>query len=670
MGLSHIASIFFRRNQRWLVGCVLAVVLALLRFPWGEADGGNSRMWSFAYFGTDEGYYTSGGRLAYLTGQFVDPELGDPPTFLTSFGMHLLSYLGYRLSGLSLASARWPTMVAAIGGWLAAYALASRKTAPIVTGAVVLVMSCNPLSLTYERVASTVVIVGSLAVLALACATSRRRALAWVAGALMALALSVKINAVVLFPVIVLAIVTVPKARWEKAIRVLGSFFFVLVLVWIGRQLCLGASSSGADGTVLVRQLSRGSQFSATLSQHPSEWSRSLLIFPRWPNNMLFGPLLVWMFAFPVWIILLCWGQTGKILTRRTVVAWGVLIYLAALGVQRYNFMRYFLPVLYFLPILIVQARSLVIQMPKPVGRKLLALAGVTVVLLAGFWLRPKQPVAELWDFLYNDVTLPRKLSWGLVAMQFVIGPLLAALALGFNLGSARCRLRWGLAIGLGVSFGWLFFVNAVIFTLNVPAELVMKQVLSQLSLIVCLGMILAGKSTRNWRHWYAGHAALYLVVAMLNADWSKAYGELAWREHYTQNASGQLAEFLPKDAIVIGTRATTLLRDTNLRLGMSSLNYTQREFVETVAGVLQNNPKRPLYWLVDGPGNSQWLSYLKEGKHRWKATEVAAVQIRSADMLTLEALPDEDLPLVPIHVLRIEPNPGHIEEGLRNTAD
>jgi hypothetical protein len=145
------------------------LVLAGLRLPWLEADSGNAGFWTYAYFVSDEGEYTAGGRLHYLTGSFVDALLGEPHTFTTSPLMHFTAAWGYRIMGLSYGAARLPTMIAAMVGWLAIYWMTSRRTAPWLACLLVALLSSNPLSLTYERTASSDIMCGSLIILAILC---------------------------------------------------------------------------------------------------------------------------------------------------------------------------------------------------------------------------------------------------------------------------------------------------------------------------------------------------------------------------------------------------------------------------------------------------------------------------------------------------------------------
>ncbi len=61
-----------RRQWRWLGLAAMVAVSLALRLPWRNADPGNEPFWTYGYFVTDEGYYTSGGRLAALNGHCLD----------------------------------------------------------------------------------------------------------------------------------------------------------------------------------------------------------------------------------------------------------------------------------------------------------------------------------------------------------------------------------------------------------------------------------------------------------------------------------------------------------------------------------------------------------------------------------------------------------------------
>ena len=378
------------------MGLFLFLVLCALRLPWLEADRGNSSFWAYGFFSTDEGWYTSGGRLAYLTGHFLDPELNEPLTFLTAWGMHLLSYLGYCVAGLSLAAVRCPTAVAAICGWLSVFLLVSRRTSALVAGVVVLLVSCNPLSLTYERVASTDVIVGSLSVLALTLATSRREWLVAAAGVVVAIALSVKPTALLFSPMVVLVVCMKKHDRVRRIVLIGASFAVAFGCSVAFRQACIQSAADAGGTSAVVRALSI-QIFSLNMLTHQfTDCMKAIFVFPRCPMSLQLGPFILWCFALPAMVVLLSWFRTGRLLSRRIAIPLGVLLYLAVFSIHVSNPIRYLVPVLYLAPVLIVDARVLALRNRSVSLTRWTVAALVIAALFALYWLHPNHTTQQL----------------------------------------------------------------------------------------------------------------------------------------------------------------------------------------------------------------------------------------------------------------------------------
>ncbi|MGD0248623.1 MAG: hypothetical protein ABSB75_06170, partial [Candidatus Limnocylindrales bacterium] len=293
--------------------------------------------------------------------------------------MHFLSYLGYRLAGLTLGAMRWPSMALAIAAWLAVYAIATRRTPALVAGIVIAVMSCNPVSLTYERTASTDVALGALAVLSFMAITARRPVLALAAGACMALACTVKANAVVLLPLVLLG----AKQRRGPRLGLAAAAFGVgLAALWWGRQLAVIASSDGHDSAWVLAESSRWQTALASLRYNPADWFKPISVFPRWQNSMMLGPFVVWALALPMWWLLMFWWRTGRWWSRRHALPVGMLIYTGALASQPPNSLRHYLPLLFFVPLLLMQSRWLCRPAGAPRRRGAVTLLAGAIVML------------------------------------------------------------------------------------------------------------------------------------------------------------------------------------------------------------------------------------------------------------------------------------------------
>ena len=640
-----------------MIGLFLFLVLCALRLPWLNADGGNYSFWAYGFFSVDEGWYTSGGRLAYLTGHFLDPELNEPLTFLNAWGMHLLSYLGYCVAGLSLAAVRWPTMIAAICGWLSVFVLVSRRTSALVAGVVVLLVSCNPLSLSYERVASTDVIVGSLSVLALTLATSRREWLVAAAGVVLAAALSVKPTALLLFPMVALVVCMKKHDRVRRFVLISASFAVVFGCSVAFRQACI-RSAAGAGGTSAVEQALAIQIFLPHMFTHQfTNCLKAIFVFPRCPMSLQLGVFIIWCFALPALVVLLSWFRTGRPLSHRIAIPLGILLYLAVFSIQVSDPMRYLVSVLYLAPVLIVDARAVALR-NRSVSPARWAVAALAIAaLFALYWLHPNHTAQQLQNQLYNEYTLPAKGPWLLAGIPLAAGFLVLTFALHFCMAD-RIGIKTG-AILCGFSFitVWWFFNNYTVSLMIISGLFVRSQLVFQFSLCALSVALFVGGSARRWQSWYLLQAAIFAAFLVGNGLWSSAYRDL-WARHFqTRAAAQEFANVVPPDSIVIGRRATALLRTTRARLGITTSSYRPKDFAEKVAFLLDKYPSRPLYWLVDGDGNSfwQWDAYQKWGLDKWKVTPVATAYIASGDVLSARDMPDTDeLTDVPIYLMRV----------------
>lgn len=655
MELGNLARLGSRKTRRWLIGLGLCLILGALRLPWRNADGGNWAYWSYAFFVTDEQMYTDGGRLAVLTSRFLDPEMSEPISFLGSWGMHFLSYLGYRLDGLTLSAARWPTMILAIMGWLAAYIVVSRRTNELLAGLIVLLVSCNPASLTYERVASTDVVIGALVVTAYALARSRALWKTCLGGLCMAFALTVKSTAFAFLLLFGLAVLSRRDQRWRRLSYAVAALVISFAILWAARQACIHAVVGSGDPRPVLVEARRGSSMLDNLDYHPSHWLKSYSIFPRWPVAPQLGLLAICMCALPIWFLCLRWHQSGKVFSPKTVAAWGVPLYLLPFGTQYLNPLRYFLAAVFFLPEILVISRTAgrYLRQWRPMAGWLLG--GAVLAMFALYWSHWSGVVgADLFQaHLYNDFTLPAQSAWGVLGVRLGIALVLMAVAVGLILQGQSTRPAWPATLGLALAFSWMFFNSYSISLLTSARDFICNHLLLQAGLAVALASLLCLRN-RRWQTWYFIWAACFFVFVSTNTYWRTAYRELWTRQFYIRDASQKLAGILPPNSIVIGRRAPLLLRNTSIRVGLGNFTYTSPEFLGRVSSLLDRYPKRPLYWLIDGDGCPTWDFYRQETNHNWTVKLVITLFIPSGDTLEMQAVEGDKLPLVPIQLLRV----------------
>ncbi len=634
---------FSRTQQRWLVGLAVVIVVAALRFPWLEADGGNAGFWSYGVFTTDEGYNTAAGRLAYLTGKFFDPELLEPINFTTSWSMGLLSYLGYLVGGLTWGAARLPTLTAAVLGWFLAYWLASRATTPLLAGLVTLVLSCNPMSLTYERVHNTDVIVAALAILAYVQATSRRTAWSAVAGVVLALGLSVKTTTLGLVPLVLLGSVMTRRDVVRRLASLAVCFAVCFTLLWVWRQAVI-ASAGGRGNELVARTLIPIIAGSVVFQWE--EMLRALSIFPRWPMSVQMGPLLLWLLVLPVWYVLQDWSRTHRWATRRSVVFLGVLAYVGFLATQpQAPLRRVVLALLYFVPAMFVYGRAAMLRIPQQRMRAALGVAAACLLSLGLYWMPRGFSQEELQGYRYNEYIVPAKVTWGLSWPIWMAG--VVALGVGMRMRfPSRCRCgEWAFIVGVVVSVTWVFFSNYSLAAQGLRGTFLGDQVLIQISTVVFVLVLMTAHPWGRWRTWYVCGAGLFLGFALMDSTWRVAYQKEATRAYVERDGSRQLATIIPPNSIVVGRRSTTLLRQTPCRLGITMPIWEPAKFFADVERLLTRYPDRPLYVLLDAdPQTPPAVAYLQQHQGKFQFQHVA----------TLQQYADGAAQLVPLYAVRI----------------
>ena len=615
-----------RKTYRWLIEIFLAIILAALRLPWLEADGGNRGFWVYGFFLADEGAYTSGGRLAYLTGKFLDPEMGEAYSFNVSWGMHLLSYLGYLLGGLSFGSIRLPVMLIAMIGWISAYRLVARITHPILAGLVTLVLSCNPVSLTYERVASTDVVVGSLMALVCLLVTKKRLLPTALGSAVFAFAVSVKLTALGLLPMVLLLVIT-RRHHTLKRLACFGSVFvlaYLLSLEWSDHRLHLVMTNPHDTAFNEASQAS----IMAIMSFKIDNMTRALSIFPRWPYSTQFGPILIWILALPIWHLSCHWHRTGRLLTRATAISIGVIVYAGLLAMQAAAALRYFLPLLYFTPALLVCSRSAFRKRKTWRWEQLLLLPGFLVILII-YWLPIHFSPETLETFRYQDeYVLPSAPVWKLTWPFWTISLLAMWPTIKWLFADRGGKGKWMMMSCISLSYIWLVLSNYTFFISNPSGPFVGDQVLIQFAMTSFFLIAFLDHGFRYWKVWYGYSALLFLIFALFNTHWRRGYAELAVPRHQFRDTARQLANGLPPNSMIIGVEASTLLRGTSFRLGICTFTYSVDRFFNQMDRLCKTNPDRPLYWLLEDTYDSQMRSHFRIVEDRLELHHRMTVQM------------------------------------------
>jgi 4-amino-4-deoxy-L-arabinose transferase-like glycosyltransferase len=626
------------RLQRWLYGIALILILGSLRFPWRECDAGNWGIWSYGSFNTDEGEYTGGGRLMFLTGEWLDPEMGYPSTLRYAPAMHLLSAISYEICGLSIAAARWPTMLAAVVAWLMVYHIASRATVPWLAGVMTLVASCNPVSLTYERWGSSDVVftAGVVAAWWLQRKPSPWRATA--TGAMLGFAILTKMTAIVFVPFLFAAI----AARHRQRTRRVWCFNAALIAVFVAGQLWVTwcVNSAAAEGLNLADFPSGESMLTFDLPT----MLKALSLFPRPYTAMHLVPFILWLMLLPLWYLVIIWQRTGRLLTPRMMMCAALFVYVATLAVQARNPIRYFVPLLYFAPLMLAYGHRM---LPRTNARPVGFVAVLLVSIAAMFWVywKPVNLPSDAPNYFFaNEYILPEKSGWNFSwPVRVGSAVLLAAVAL-VRLGSRQ----WFVAGTLSASAAWIFTAGYG-YANTMGTWCIPQRLQIQCGVIAVFVVLLAGRQWRRSVYWYLCAALSFYVAVLFTPSWQRAFFDLASRQYTVRCAGERIASLLPADSVVIGRRATTLLEPSLLRVGHFTLcGYGKGDasaFAQRLSELLKTAPRGTVYWLLASDSVRTCVS--PDQQEIFSQFQVELVD-------TIPVLHDSAPALVPMYMLKV----------------
>ncbi|MDX2225664.1 MAG: glycosyltransferase family 39 protein [Verrucomicrobiae bacterium] len=602
-----------------MAGLILFIILSALRLPWAGADPGVSSLWSYGVFTGDEGKNTGGGRLFYLTGSFLDPDLSEPTAMMWAWGQMLISYLGYAIFGLSDSAIRIPSMVLSIGAWVTIYAILSRKTHPWLSFLLVLIVSSNPVSLTYERTFSGDIVMGSLIVFSFASILRQKSCWHLVSGLLMATAFWCKLSALFLFPLVLLGLLCKRFTVKKTACFILG-IIIASTLMYGTRWWAIHSYTQSPTAEVLAL-LDTEKPFSpGSASRSIMEIFNSLAIFPRYPLNFQFGYFLPFLLLVPaLWISSQNhWLPRKKRDWETAAVGLGCLIYVACLSVQVRCVLRNFLPVFFYVPLLIFYLGKI----PKPRhALSLLSFLGLLVWILfcmAAFSI-PTALRVPLQEVFYNEYVIPASLAWSLTPMKFLLVLAVSAVMAWFLLREyAYPKLR-ALFIAIPVTLlclGGQSYYQAILATSpQFPLGFLPEKMLTIL-LIACILMAWVRPSRlQNTTLRFVFLSTVLAIMTLLNGSWRPAYHELARMTYFERQATESLIRSLPKNAIILGRRPPTLLRSTPFRVGLQlteSPVYGPRDFVDQLKMIIRKNPGIPVFLMAETQGSIQ-LRHLQE---------------------------------------------------------
>lgn len=620
------------RKQGRLLGLAVVILASLaMRVPWRNADPGNESFWAYGYYVTDEGYYTSGGRLSVLNGHCLDPDMNEPPTFGVARGMHYMAMLSYHLRGITFDACRWPTMLAGTAGWAGAFWLASSTTSPLVALAVTLPLSMNPLSLSYERASNSDAAMGGFLLVALCLLRARRKWPALFGGLFFAFMPAVKATGVAFAPLLLLALLAMPGRRWVRLAW--GASGFALgwgVLhgfdLWVYRSHPSGLSARELRGAC---SMAAGSLPRPTLDQAV----RALPIFPRYPVDVRLGPFAAWCLALPAWGFIAHAARGWRQRPHRPALYLGTFIFVLALGIQTGCTERYFLPLAMLAPWLLVSARASIFRWTRGLpALRAACLLFACIIATAVFWSVPVTLAgADPGGLLTNEYNLPRLSAWGVLWLPMAALVLLLAAAMAPGVRSWRAAFWAVPAAAVTVQFLWHAWPMARLGGAHsAPNE---SSFLVQ-QILLCGMFLLLAIPRRHcpWQIWYGALAAMCLAAAAGVRPWRNALPGI-WHHapQATRQVADELVRTLPADSIVLGNRASTLLRGSRLQLGFCTPNDSAQAFVGKLKRVLAGHPGRPVFLLVDEDHSYHWSYIRQAGKGEVQTRIAGAVRLPSA---------------------------------------
>ena len=597
-------------SSRWLWLFAFAAVWCALRVFWLTCDTGIPSTWEYGFHTTDEGYYAGGGKEMLLWGSFVDIVRRETLNYCYSYGTHWLGYLGYLLFGLSTWTWRLPFVLLYFAGWMMMFCHVSKRSGGLFAFATCAAAASMPIVVTYERGVSNDATIAALLAVAYALGCGRGR---W---RLAASALATSLIATVKPSVWVLALMVLggvlmerkTRSRWLDAAAYLG-LTILGVFAWKGVSALTVLAEAERNGLSPWKVLSlvNATYGLPSISDILLDL-RAVGSFPRDPSIRIIGAVSVMISAVPAAMFAVNVARrrwNGHLLLYASMTA-----YAYALNVINSMYSHYFLPLLVMLPEVFSAFREDCEDLAgeRVEWRRLLpcvaiAAAGISVaVLLLSSLEFDVRQAADLYSRIHN---LPQKnpwrISWLFVAAGTAAGIAAVALARG-RAALAREGWMWCGVFFLAVSAAFAALPGAIIarhirqspetFYLPLAAMLVVGGLLCYLVL---------ARPAAFARRWFAAAALAAPVLAsyLVLPAWRSAAVELVTkRTFHDRDLAGELAKFVPQDAIVLGERSNQAFMSLPIRTA-TVFNFNS-DPLPAIEALRKRDPDVKLYGLFD----------------------------------------------------------------------
>lgn len=595
----------------------MAALWFVTRALWADCDPGVPSMWEYGYNATDEGYYLSGGKEKFVWGKFVELSRGEALNYGFSPGTHWLSYIAHLVFGLSTWTWRIPFFAVNLAAWCALSAFIARRAGALFAFLVCGAMSLSPMIVAYERTASNDVLIGSLLVLAVCSAFSRRKTLLVISAVVTASISLVKPSVWVLVPVVFACAMCVPKCTTRVRDAVL--FFLSLAVSLAALKGCVllsvipDAAANGCSASEVVKRMTTHYPLPSLFAF--TDHFRGLSSFPRDPSSAMMSFFSVLLVPVPLFFAL--FAVSRRAFGWKHVIYLSLPLYVAAVSVMNTLYTHYFIPVLASLPAVWMLMREDVEEWARENGGKpkaptvvLFAVSAVAVALIARLLLNPSpissQESLKAVQCVYSRVyNFPASVVWGYTAPGAVLIALVStALAAAFTSPSKWKRTLPSLALAsLAAGSVVMAFVPASTlapYMRKFPGDFLAPAALSlAVFLIVTAGSVSFPSVFARKGVWFSLPVLFTAFGILFTPLWRQAAKELAFsRTHRHRDAAEELRKLLPVNAVVIGERSNQMLMSLPVRTATTFAFNSDP--IPVVLAMRKKDPSVPLYALVD----------------------------------------------------------------------
>lgn len=623
-------------SVRLFLGGLLLLLLITTRWAWIDCDGGIPSLNEYGYFATDEGYYCGGGKMKFLRGKFISALRQAPCTYAICPSTHLMTWASFNIFGQNTWAHRVFPMLLCTSAWIGLFYFLSRRILPWIAFLWCAVFVLNPFLMVYGRTACNDTLMGSLLVLGYILTRKKGWGPSLAGGFVFGLGLWVKMSIWILFLLGLSAAATSTQRRLR--LPRMGLF-----LVGFAASACLQyflirfmIQEDALNQNVSVNELMGFSNSSYPLPNvfDWSLWTKALSSFPRPPTDGPLGLLIALFLVLPSILLLRRLAERPFHWDGRLILYATPPLYTLGILYLPLYYSHYFIPVIMFVPIIWLEARSDLKRWTC--GRWQLttglAAAALNAILIAyyTFKIHPAE-ASKLANYIATAYQLPVTCVWVWNGLYIMYGAsLLTVLTLWARQRKPTICIILGAFISAllvaDICFSSIPLCEAYkfmpVYSSRIRAIAFSLQVTSILLLFAVWGM---PGFFRTRMRWHLLLPALLVLGILINSVWRTAMVELTKRGHLHKQAATELARLLPDNAVVFGERAPQTLLSLPPRVSALPNNNP----VPFLYAVNKKYPTFPLYALIDSEHNYHYHHYNKH-KDKIRMEVLHTVQLPS----------------------------------------